>query len=86
MEPRKHLYNEGYESSTTEGNALFEEFCRALRPIFERMNAAGYSIREVSHTAFSAVGLTEAETVLLRNLDQHKREQEIFHGRRKIEG
>jgi hypothetical protein len=86
MEPRKHLYNEGYESSTAEGNALFVEFCRAIGPIFKRMCAEGYSVREVAHTAFSAVGMTEAETVLLRNLEEHKREQEIFHGRRKIEG
>jgi len=75
MEPRKHLFNEGYESSTEEGNALFEEASRALRPIFERMCAAGYSIRDVSHTLIGAVTLMEAETVLIRNLDVHKAEQ-----------
>ncbi len=82
MEPRKHLYNEGYESSTKEGNDLFAEFCRAIGPIFERMCDAGYSIREVAHTAQGAVSVTEAETVLIRNLEEHKRLDDVFRGSR----
>ena len=72
MEPRKHLYNEGWESSTEEGNALFTEVRRILQPIMSALCEKGYSIRDVSHTMISAVTLMEAETVLMRNIDQQK--------------
>jgi hypothetical protein len=76
MEPRKHLYNEGWESSTEEGNELFAEVTRLLQPVMVRYCEQGYSLREVSHTMVGAVTLLEAETVLLRNLEEHKAERE----------
>jgi len=75
MDPRKHLYNEGWESSTEEGYALFAEVEDVLRPIMERMSAQGYSLREVAHQMVSAAIMMEAETVLLRNMEARKREK-----------
>jgi hypothetical protein len=72
MEKLRSLYND-WEVSTIEANDLYLEVLRLLEPIFQRSVANNLRLREVAHTAVSAVGELEAYYNIKRNMDAHKR-------------
>ena len=59
----KRLFGED-DRWTDVGGKLDREVDRALDPIFKRWHAKGFSVREISHVAMSAVTMLECEMML----------------------
>lgn len=72
MEKLRSLYND-WEVSTLEANDLYLEVLRLLEPIFKRSVENNLRLRDVAHTAVSAVGELEAYYNIRRNMDAYKR-------------
>jgi hypothetical protein len=72
----KSLYN-NWEVPNDEGSELYIQVHQFVSEIMNRMVERGYKIRDVAGIMHSAVGVAEAETCLVRNTQQYKRENSL---------
>lgn len=64
-----------HESYTKEGLELDREIDAALKPIFDKWTAEGYTVREIAHMAHGTVISLECYRVVKAAMDSRKKEK-----------
>ena len=69
----KPLYLDG-EVYSDRANEIDEDLTIFLTPIFQELVRENYSIRQAAHLMIGVVNRIEGDTVLTRNLDEHRKQ------------